>query len=156
MLLNDVDLKVVYSHEGSGYFMRPMKYSTACTVNLRQFPYDQQRCFFNYTSWVYESSILNITLPKRRIHMENYIMTGWEIVDTQIEASNEFFDCCNETYVYITSMVHMKRQPNFYTLTIVIPGTLISCLALVVFCLPPGCTDKLGFGGYIPSVCLHG
>lgn len=67
----------------------------------------------------------------------------WEFVNVSISRVLIEYNCCPEAYAEIFHYVMFKRRPEFYISYIIVPCTLISFLALLVFYLPAECGEKL-------------
>ncbi|XP_025076462.1 neuronal acetylcholine receptor subunit alpha-2-like [Pomacea canaliculata] len=149
LLLNSVDLVDVVETFGKALFAdnnglvtlyMPMFTETVCTMDLTRYPYDQQSCqliftvFSSYVRWLVEENndtqqILNLT----------DLSTTWTLV--KVNAKIQPLD--KITAVVIT--LHVKRKTIFYTVCLVLPMIIISCLNTLVFLVPSESGEKMSF-----------
>ncbi|XP_025116201.1 neuronal acetylcholine receptor subunit alpha-7-like [Pomacea canaliculata] len=149
LLLNSVDLVDVVETFGKGLIVdnnglvecdMPMFTETVCTMDLTRYPYDQQSCqllftvFSSYVRWLVEENndtqqILNLT----------DLGTTW----TLVKVSAKIQPLGKITAVVIT--LNIKRKTIFYTVCLVLPMVIISCLNTLVFLVPPESGEKMSF-----------
>ncbi|XP_070296643.1 neuronal acetylcholine receptor subunit alpha-2-like [Salvelinus sp. IW2-2015] len=67
----------------------------------------------------------------------------WAIVNAVGTYNTKKYDCCHEIYPDITYYFMIRRLPLFYTVNLIIPCLLISCLTVLVFYLPSDCGEKI-------------
>jgi len=51
-------------------------------------------------------------------------------------------------YPTITFTLHLRRQPLYYVVNLVIPCCFLSFIAISTFLLQPGCSERLSIGTY--------
>ncbi len=70
--------------------------------------------------------------------MSNYIPSGeWAIVDIPVEKVKKKYPCCPKTFSEIVFKVRMRRKVLYYLFNLILPCSIIACLALLAFCIPP-------------------
>jgi len=52
-------------------------------------------------------------------------------------------------YPTVTFTLHLRRQPLYYVVNLIVPCCLLSFIAVTSFLLQPGCSDRLGIGTYL-------
>ena len=60
-------------------------YKSSCQVDMSQFPFDTQTCFFKFGSWTYDGLKLNLTFlnNNRSIDFGEFVPSSeWNIIDT--------------------------------------------------------------------------
>ncbi len=60
----------VISNDGTIAYYQPAVYTTICDINTREFPFDEQTCNVQLTSWVYDGTQL--------------VFSGGAIVDAEL------------------------------------------------------------------------
>ena len=71
---------LVYSSGKCQYFPFGL-YSSECSMDIRGFPFDQQRCPIEFVSWSYDMENLNLSLMLDHVDL-SYFRTDkeWELV----------------------------------------------------------------------------
>ncbi|KAG9330179.1 hypothetical protein JZ751_027000 [Albula glossodonta] len=78
-------------------------------------------------------------------HLENTVdlKDSWRAANGPVTYNTKKYDCCHEIYPDITYCSIIHRLPLFYTINLIIPCLLISCLTVLVFYLPSDCGEKI-------------
>ncbi|KAG2466800.1 neuronal acetylcholine receptor subunit beta-2 isoform X1 [Polypterus senegalus] len=131
----------VVSHNGDVFWLPPAIYKSACKIEVKHFPFDQQNCTMKFRSWTYDHSEIDLILTSDFASRDDFTPSGeWDIVSLP-GRKNENPD--DPTYVDITYDFIIKRKPLFYTINLIIPCVLITSLAILVFYLPSDCGEKM-------------
>uniref|UniRef100_UPI00398E3E7F neuronal acetylcholine receptor subunit alpha-2-like n=1 Tax=Pristiophorus japonicus TaxID=55135 RepID=UPI00398E3E7F len=122
----------------------PAIYKSSCSIDVTFFPFDQQNCKMKFGSWTHDKSKIDLRSMDRDVDLKDYWESGeWAIVNAVGIYNSKKYDCCYEVYVDITYSFIIRRLPLFYTINLIIPCLLISCLTVLVFYLPSGCGEKI-------------
>ena len=130
-------------HTGMVRHSRVVNYRSSCLMSLKYFPFDVQNCTLSFISFYYVGSDLNLTAleaqPSKSIQYEN---SEFEMLS--ITSSREI----NPFHGMITLHYHFlfKRRPAFYLLSMILPCTMITLVAMLAFCIPPESGEKIGLG----------
>ncbi|XP_078060032.1 neuronal acetylcholine receptor subunit beta-2-like [Mustelus asterias] len=131
----------VVSHDGSVFWLPPAIYKSACKIEVKHFPFDQQNCTLKFRSWTYDRTEIDLVLRSDVASLDDFTPSGeWDIVALP-GRRNENAD--DHTYVDITYDFIIRRKPLFYTINLIIPCMLITSLAILVFYLPSDCGEKM-------------
>ncbi|XP_039074928.1 neuronal acetylcholine receptor subunit beta-2 [Hyaena hyaena] len=131
----------VVSYDGSIFWLPPAIYKSACKIEVKHFPFDQQNCTLKFRSWTYDHTEIDMVLESPTASMDDFTPSGeWDIVALP-GRRNEHPD--DSTYVDITYDFIIRRKPLFYTINLIIPCVLITSLAILVFYLPSDCGEKM-------------
>ncbi|XP_019353276.1 neuronal acetylcholine receptor subunit beta-2 [Alligator mississippiensis] len=131
----------VVSHDGSIFWLPPAIYKSACKIEVKHFPFDQQNCTMKFRSWTYDRTEIDLVLKSDVASLDDFTPSGeWDIVALPGRRNENPED---STYVDITYDFIIRRKPLFYTINLIIPCVLITSLAILVFYLPSDCGEKM-------------
>ncbi|XP_032881979.1 neuronal acetylcholine receptor subunit alpha-2-like [Amblyraja radiata] len=152
VLYNNADGEFAVTHmtkahlfsAGRVQWIPPAIYKSSCNIDVTFFPFDQQNCKMKFGSWTHDKSKIDLRNMGRNVDLKDYWESGeWAIVNAVGIYNSKKYDCCYEIYVDITYSFIIRRLPLFYTINLIIPCLLISCLTVLVFYLPSGCGEKI-------------
>uniref|UniRef100_A0A8C4F6Q8 Neuronal acetylcholine receptor subunit beta-2 n=1 Tax=Dicentrarchus labrax TaxID=13489 RepID=A0A8C4F6Q8_DICLA len=131
----------VVSYDGSIFWLPPAIYKSACKIEVKHFPFDQQNCTLRFRSWTYDRTEIDLVLRADVASMDDFTPSGeWDIIALPGRRNENPAD---PTYVDITYDFIIRRKPLFYTINLIIPCVLITSLAILVFYLPSDCGEKM-------------
>ncbi|XP_067275105.1 neuronal acetylcholine receptor subunit beta-4 [Pseudorasbora parva] len=126
---------------GSIAWLPPAIYKSACKIEVKHFPFDQQNCTLKFRSWTYDHTEIDLVLKSAVASMDDFTPSGeWDILALPGRRTVSDLD---PTYVDLTYDFIIKRKPLFYTINLIIPCVLITSLAILVFYLPSDCGEKM-------------
>uniref|UniRef100_A0A8C9XEC6 Cholinergic receptor nicotinic alpha 2 subunit n=1 Tax=Sander lucioperca TaxID=283035 RepID=A0A8C9XEC6_SANLU len=130
-------------HNGKVRWVPPAIYKSSCSIDVTFFPFDQQNCKMKFGSWTYDKAKIDLERTEN-VDLNNYWESGeWAIINAVGTYNTKKYDCCHEIYPDITYFFIIRRLPLFYTINLIIPCLLISCLTVLVFYLPSDCGEKI-------------
>ncbi|XP_023282729.1 neuronal acetylcholine receptor subunit alpha-2-like [Seriola lalandi dorsalis] len=131
-------------HTGRVRWVPPAIYKSSCSIDVTFFPFDQQSCKMKFGSWTYDRAKIDLEPFENTVDLKDYWESGeWAIVNAVGTYNTKKYDCCHEIYPDITYYFVIRRLPLFYTINLIIPCLLISCLTVLVFYLPSDCGEKI-------------
>ncbi|XP_069621623.1 neuronal acetylcholine receptor subunit beta-4 [Ranitomeya imitator] len=131
----------VVQNNGSIAWLPPAIYKSACKIEVKHFPFDQQNCTLKFRSWTYDYTEIDLVLSTDSVSMDDFTPSGeWDIIKLPGRRTVNSLD---PTYVDVTYDFIIKRKPLFYTINLIIPCILITSLAILVFYLPSDCGQKM-------------
>ncbi|XP_054625696.1 neuronal acetylcholine receptor subunit beta-4 isoform X1 [Dunckerocampus dactyliophorus] len=132
---------VIVLFNGSINWLPPAIYKSACKIEVKHFPFDQQNCTLKFRSWTYDHTEIDLILKSEMASMDDFTPSGeWDILALPGRRTVNPLD---STYVDLTYDFIIKRKPLFYTINLIIPCVLITSLAILVFYLPSDCGEKM-------------
>ncbi|KAM5307311.1 neuronal acetylcholine receptor subunit alpha-2 isoform 2-T3 [Glossophaga mutica] len=152
VLYNNADGEFVVNHmtkahvfsTGTVHWVPPAIYKSSCSIDVTFFPFDQQNCKMKFGSWTYDKTKFDLEPMEQTVDLKDYWESGeWAIVNATGTYNSKKYDCCAEIYPDITYYFVIRRLPLFYTINLIIPCLLISCLTVLVFYLPSDCGEKI-------------
>ncbi|XP_035243187.1 neuronal acetylcholine receptor subunit alpha-4-like [Anguilla anguilla] len=131
-------------HDGRIKWVPPAIYKSSCSIDVTFFPFDQQNCKMKFGSWTYDRAKIDLVSMASNVDQMDYWESGeWVIVNAVGTYNSKKYECCTEIYPDITYSFIIRRLPLFYTINLIIPCLLISCLTVLVFYLPSDCAEKI-------------
>ncbi|XP_056591411.1 neuronal acetylcholine receptor subunit alpha-4b [Triplophysa dalaica] len=122
----------------------PAIYKSSCSIDVTFFPFDQQNCKMKFGSWTYDQAKIDLVSMASDVDQMDYWESGeWVIINAVGTYNIKKYECCTEIYPDITYSFIIRRLPLFYTINLIIPCLLISCLTVLVFYLPSECAEKI-------------
>ncbi|XP_056428932.1 neuronal acetylcholine receptor subunit beta-4 isoform X2 [Hyla sarda] len=131
----------IVQNNGSIAWLPPAIYKSACKIEVKHFPFDQQNCTLKFRSWTYDYTEIDLVLGTDSASMDDFTPSGeWDIIKLP---GRRTINPLDQTYVDVTYDFIIKRKPLFYTINLIIPCILITSLAILVFYLPSDCGQKM-------------
>ncbi|XP_036915964.1 neuronal acetylcholine receptor subunit alpha-4 isoform X2 [Sturnira hondurensis] len=131
-------------HDGRVRWTPPAIYKSSCSIDVTFFPFDQQNCTMKFGSWTYDKAKIDLVSLHSHVDQRDFWESGeWVIVDAAGTYNTRKYECCAEVYPDITYAFIIRRLPLFYTVNLILPCLLISCLTVLVFYLPSECGEKV-------------
>lgn len=125
----------------------PAMIKSSCQVDVRYFPFDEQKCVLKFGSWTYDGYHLDLTFLEDTGDLSKFIKSGeWELMSMPAKRNVEYYSCCPEPFVDVTYTIIIRRKPMFYTYNLVFPCVLLMAIGILVFCLPPESGEKVSLG----------
>ncbi|XDV29795.1 hypothetical protein PO909_032837 [Leuciscus waleckii] len=114
---------------GSIAWLPPAIYKSACKIEVKHFPFDQQNCTLKFRSWTYDHTEIDLVLKTAVASMDDFTPSGeWDILALPGRRTVSDLD---PTYVDLTYDFIIRRKPLFYTINLIIPCVLITSLAIL-------------------------
>ena len=147
------NLPLIVGFDGFRFWSVPVIINTKCTADVTFFPFDLQFCKIKLNSWTYHEKIMKLQLSGFETGMEDHVGNiEWSIVHVKGYLLNEpeitnhpLYINDSIIYSYIEYRMALRRKPDFYVNTLVVPSLLLSWLGTVIFMLPSECGEKLSF-----------
>ncbi|KAL3998440.1 Acetylcholine receptor subunit alpha-type unc-38 [Acanthocheilonema viteae] len=163
-----ISTKATLRYNGEVTWEPPAIFKSLCQIDVRWFPFDEQRCHFKFGSWTYSQDLLdlellggephyeletsangevdNITIVEDGIDLSDYYPSvEWDIISRVAKRrTKNYSSCCpDEAYTDIMYYLELRRKPLFYTVNLVFPCVGISFLTILVFYLPSHSGEKV-------------
>uniref|UniRef100_A0A3P8S408 Neuronal acetylcholine receptor subunit alpha-7 n=1 Tax=Amphiprion percula TaxID=161767 RepID=A0A3P8S408_AMPPE len=136
---------VLVNSSGFCEYLPPGIFVSTCSMDVRWFPFDIQRCELKFGSWTFDGWLLDIQMKEADV--SGYMPNGeWDLLEVPGGRHEVFYDCCAEPYPDVTFVVTLRRRTLFYALNLLIPCVLLSSMTLLVFLLPANSGEKISLG----------
>ncbi|PIK46198.1 putative neuronal acetylcholine receptor subunit alpha-3 [Apostichopus japonicus] len=132
------------SYTGEIRWYPPAVYQSACKIDVRYFPFDEQTCILKFGSWTYTEDHLNLIPMDAQVRERDFWPNEeWMIMDAPCERNSVKYPCCDGKYVDVTCSFLLRRQPVYHVAYLLLPCGLISFNTILVFYLPPLMSEKM-------------
>uniref|UniRef100_A0A0M3KAL8 Acetylcholine receptor subunit alpha-type deg-3 (inferred by orthology to a C. elegans protein) n=2 Tax=Anisakis simplex TaxID=6269 RepID=A0A0M3KAL8_ANISI len=122
-------------------FLYPAINTLTCRLNVRYFPYDQQKCTLIISSWTNSIAALNYT-AEGNVNMESFIRSEeWDVISFRIHRHERVFACCAEPWVMIEATLTIRRKALYYVINLIIPTSIITIVSITGFFTPATTSD---------------
>lgn len=123
---------------------------STCEFNTKYFPFDENECHLKFGSWTHDGNQLDLQFydGKEKFLVDDFVIGNeWDLVGNRGERNVKIYECCKDTpYLDLKFYITLKRKTAFYSFILLTPCTLLSCLTLVIFWVPPESPAKLMLG----------
>lgn len=69
------------SNDGTCSWIPPGLYISTCAIDIKYFPFDDQRCNMKFGSWTYDGTKINLTSKADAIDISTYSPSGeWDLI----------------------------------------------------------------------------
>ena len=146
--MDNVKTRVRVRHDGHCYWAAPFIFKSSCPFDVRDFPFDEQKCKLKFGSWQYHGKQLDLFRKKDQaaIATDRVDNGEWNVTSVEIQKNVIKYDCCpDELYPDITFVINLQRRSLFYTYNLIIPNFLIALLAFFSFYIPVECGERISF-----------
>merc|ERR1712136_409245 len=133
---------IIYS-TGKVEWLPMSLYSSSCSVQVGNFPFDTQNCSLVFRSSVYDGNELKLIAnsPGILIDPSVFVPNGeWKLIDSPAYVLNPEGD---DMPYQISFIMVIKRMPQFYILNIVLPCVLQTLLTCLTYYLPTFAGEKI-------------
>ncbi|THD25858.1 Neuronal acetylcholine receptor subunit alpha-6 [Fasciola hepatica] len=131
--------RLTVNWEGEVTWMHGAVLDTTCPLDVSFFPFDYQTCFLILTPW--QSSEQQLLLRPfshgsavDNSYLPNSNVSEWEIQSVHF-SSKKYRSDLNVTYQYVSIGIHLKRQPLYFVVLVLVPFSMLSALACLIFTL---------------------
>ncbi|CAH8584511.1 unnamed protein product [Schistosoma turkestanicum] len=131
--------RVTVSNDGSVTWLHGAVLDVTCPLDVSFFPFDYQTCFLILVPWqsgeqqlllqpfTHGSAVDNSYLPNSNV-------SEWEIQSVHF-VRKKYRSDMNVTYQYVSIAIHLKRQPLYFVVLVLVPFSMLSALACLIFTL---------------------
>ncbi|VDQ02263.1 unnamed protein product [Trichobilharzia regenti] len=131
--------RVTVNKDGSVTWLHGAVLDVTCPLDVSFFPFDYQTCFLILVPWqsgeqqlllhpfTHGSAVDNSYLPNSNV-------SEWEIQSVHF-VRKKYRSDLNVTYQYVSIAIHLKRQPLYFIVLVLVPFSMLSALACLIFTL---------------------
>ncbi|XP_078376550.1 neuronal acetylcholine receptor subunit alpha-3-like isoform X2 [Oculina patagonica] len=140
---------VAVNHKGNCVWSGPATFKVNCRMEIKDWPFDEQKCELAFGSYTYGKNLLKIKLFRdRKGNFANrYVKSGdWDIENiTAAISETDHGDCCPFNFSEIVYTLHMKRKSLYYVFYLAIPSLTLTVVVLSSFLIHVESGERVGF-----------
>nr|KAI8757642.1 neuronal acetylcholine receptor subunit alpha-7-like [Biomphalaria glabrata] len=116
--------------------------AVTCKVDITRFPFDENICTINLTSWMHDNSTIHLTPAEEPILQDQMMPNGqyWVEAAGTMEVYSNYY---GKFYKTLGFKLKFSRRPNYLIMTFLVPVTLLGVLCVVSFLLSPEEPEKV-------------
>lgn len=143
---------------GNLMYSKPGIYKYACSLNLKKFPFDTQKCTMIFGNWVYSNRYVFLkpydVEDKQVDILSSFSHSEWKIVKVEVKTVNETRNCCpNEEYHTLYYSFFLKRYPHYYKISMGMTITLV-VVSFIITLMSADNVSRTGTAVFIPLTIL--
>ena len=101
--------RIVVHNTGAIFWSTPVLVKARCAIDVKEFPFDTQHCFFKFGSWTYDKSLLDLHTPGVEDGYPPNL--EWNIINaTGVRNEKEYGCCPGVFYPDVTFHFHVQRR----------------------------------------------
>ncbi|PFX29873.1 neuronal acetylcholine receptor subunit alpha-3-like isoform X1 [Stylophora pistillata] len=136
--------KVILSSDGTNTWYAPTILRSRCAIDIKFFPFDDQKCDLHFGSWTYDGLRVDLLNASNSVDLASYMSSGeFEMVEAPVKRIIVKYSCCPEPYPNVIFTLHIRRKVLFYFNNLIVPCFLITAFALLTFVLPPNTGERV-------------
>ncbi|XP_028413861.1 neuronal acetylcholine receptor subunit alpha-5-like [Dendronephthya gigantea] len=136
--------KMVITKDGYCTWQAPVTLNSYCTLDLTDFPFDEQECPVQIGSWTHPGEEINMTYSDRNADLSHYIRSGeWILQSATLSQDFGYYKPEISPHPHITLSLKIERRQDYYKYQIIIPLALITILVTYSFILPLNIQDQI-------------
>ncbi|XP_069138565.1 neuronal acetylcholine receptor subunit alpha-10-like [Argopecten irradians] len=147
--VNVTGSKLMIKNDGGIKWTVPLMIKSACSMDVKFFPYDSQRCRINFGSWIYDGTKIDLhpypTEPDLREYMLN---SEFDLLGVTLDRTVANETCCPGpgSHPMINFGIRIQRKSIFYDYIVIAPTIMLCVLTLATFLLPCHHGEKISIG----------
>ncbi len=135
----------IIQNDGTVLWLFPALIKTYCTLDVKYFPFDSQKCNIEFISWTHDGYQLDLIYNESFENSIYYVPENqeWTVDNITAERHVKYYACCEEPYPDVTFSIHMRRGSLFYIVNLIAPCFLIFLISFLGFFLPVESGEKV-------------
>ncbi|XP_078360137.1 neuronal acetylcholine receptor subunit alpha-3-like isoform X1 [Oculina patagonica] len=136
--------RVILYSDGTNTWYAPTILRSRCAIDIKFFPFDDQKCDLHFGSWTYDGLRVDLVNSSASVDLASYMASGeFQMVEAPVNRIIVKYSCCPEPYPNVIYTLHIRRKVLFYFNNLIVPCFLITAFALLTFVLPPNTGERV-------------
>jgi hypothetical protein len=122
-----------------------VKSTIQCKINLQKYPFDEQRCTFEFMSLISAMHQLEMKEMFSFIDTRHILYNGeWSLVSSEKNIRSVQDKTGKSLDYFLEFTINIRRRPTTAILTVVLPIIVLSVMNVFCFILPVAAGEKIG------------
>ena len=144
--------------DGSVFYSKPGIFTSSCSLDLTDFPFDSQNCTILTGSWVYHDELLSLKPyddeNKRVDVLSSFSHSEWKVDHVEVRHLKEKRDCCpNKEFDLLSYSFILNRFTHYYRISMGMTITLV-VVSFVIMLMSPSNVSRTSTAVFIPLTIL--
>ncbi len=144
--------------DGSVFYSKPGIYTSSCSLNLKDFPFDSQNCTILTGSWVYHDQLLSLKPyedeNKKVDVLSSFSHSEWKVDHVEMRHLKEKRDCCpDKEFDLLSYSFILNRFTHYYRISMGMTITLV-VVSFVIMLMSPSNVSRTSTAVFIPLTIL--
>lgn len=114
---------------------------TRCSMNVRKFPFDQQKCSIVLSSWAYSFDDVDFNISQDSVNKASFVTNSiWELTDIVVTSrvTNDRFAMLDANYTSedVSFDFYLKRRPLFFMINAIFPCLILNLITILPYFMP--------------------
>ncbi|XP_053373978.1 acetylcholine receptor subunit alpha-like [Mercenaria mercenaria] len=132
--------RIRYLYNGLAIWVPVDLIESTCSVNVRNYPFDTQKCITSFNSLGYNEYEVQLVAATDKFSLEVYQEnTIWSIEKTEVKITQTGGGS------QIDLIIYLNRKPSFVIINVVMPILFLSLLNVFVFLLIPESGERVSY-----------
>jgi hypothetical protein len=145
-------------NNGYVFWSKPAIFKLSCSMNLREFPFDEQTCSMKFGSWLYSNRYLHLlpyeNLDTRIDILDSFSHSEWEFINADLNEDTEDRLCCpGEKFDVLEYNFRFKRFSHYYKLSMSMTISLVVA-SFIIMLMEPDNVSRTSTAVFIPLTIL--
>lgn len=144
--------------DGSVFYSKPGIYTSSCSLDLKDFPFDSQNCTILTGSWVYHDELLSLkpyAEDNKQIDvLSSFSHSEWKVDHVEVRHLKEIRDCCpDKEFDLLSYSFILNRFTHYYRISMGMTITLV-VVSFVIMLMSPSNVSRTSTAVFIPLTIL--
>jgi len=116
---------------------RPLDVESNCDVDMRQYPFDEQRCYIVVGSWA--SSHRQMVLVPQPFFAEYSVHTSeFRVLNITVKKEDVYTRNTAQMFNEVVYSIVLRRYPHYYVINFILPMVAITLMTVATMWMSPG------------------
>ena len=135
------DMKVTLENDGTVMWTTGGKVTTACSLDMRKFPFDEHTCDVKIIAWGYTDNQVRFEMFIKEADIDRYTENGeWTLISAVSELWTEFYSVPELKF-----KITIKRKPLYFVISVILPLATLCAMNPIVFQLPVDTGERVSY-----------